>query len=132
MRYCTGTARSGRSSRRHPAVRLRARRGRTERPHHVKAASAPGQVGAATTRERIQAMSFIGRSGRHAATLAGIALAAAAAFPVIGAQAAARGPAAGQAPDSFSVLESVYCTGSTNCWAVGFQGTGMAATLNRV
>jgi hypothetical protein len=77
-------------------------------------------------------MSFIRRSGRHTAVLAGLVLAAAAAFPVIGAQAAARGPAASQAPDNVSVLQSVYCTASTNCWAVGFQREDMHATLNRV
>jgi hypothetical protein len=75
-------------------------------------------------------MSLIFRSGRHAALLAGIVIMAGA-FPLGGARASARGPATGQAANSFSVLQGVYCTSAASCWAVGFQGVA-AHEVNRV
>jgi hypothetical protein len=78
-------------------------------------------------------MSLIRRSGRPAVVLAGFVLAAAAAaLPAAGAQASPASPAAGQLVDPYSVLHGVYCTSSTNCWTVGFQGSAMEPEVNRI
>jgi hypothetical protein len=77
-------------------------------------------------------MSLIRRSGRTAAVLAGIVLAAAAAWPAAGAQASRARPVVGQLIDAYSVLHGVYCTSTANCWAVGFQGSAMKPEVNRV
>ena len=76
-------------------------------------------------------MSFISRPGRHAAMLAGIAVATAS-LPAAAAQASATVPATSQVVDPYSVLNGVYCTAAKNCWAVGFQGSAMKPELNRV
>jgi hypothetical protein len=77
-------------------------------------------------------MSFIRRSGRRRAMLAGFTLAAAAISPASWAQASPAGPAAGQLIDAYSVLDGVYCTSTASCWAVGFQGSAMKPEVNRI
>src|SRR5215475_12070306 len=73
-------------------------------------------------------MSYIRRS---ATALAGVVLAAACCLAT-GTQASARAPEDAQADVHFGVLQDVYCTATTNCWAVGFQGLTEHAQVNQV